>query len=122
MSTQLNVSAVRGDLNKITHIRIVVHTTGPAGPVTSDNHWSIYLLLAENGGSVRVNIRAEFGDPTGRLEWTKQAYTLTHSAIRHWDFQVVGEVHVKDIAEHIYSLRRERYDMSGGGSGCRWWM
>jgi hypothetical protein len=67
-------------------------------------------------------MRAEFDDPTGILEWTKDGYTQTTSAIRYWDFPVAAGVTVLFFARVIYQLRRDRYEMSGGGSGCRWWV
>ena len=67
---------------KVTYVRVVAHTAGPMGPNTpmSENHWSIYLLLAEDGGSVRMNIRADPGNTTGRLEWSILAYPLDQCA------------------------------------------
>ena len=122
MSTKLEPRTVAVDTRRVDKVRVVVHTTGPAGPTTSDNHWSIYLLLGDNQGSVRINMRAEAGFINGILEWTLQAYQLTNSAIRHWDMPIIGTVRVCDIAQHIYNARRHQYDMSGGGSGCRYWM
>lgn len=86
MSTPLTPQAVLQDQRRVDFVRVVVHTLGPAGPTISDNHWSIYLLLAEGQGSVRMNMRADPGYMNGTLAWTKQAYLLTQSAIRHWDF------------------------------------
>ena len=44
---------------------IVVHRTGAGTPDGSDNHWSIYLVLKNDQGSVRANMRADFNDITG---------------------------------------------------------
>lgn len=52
---------------------------------------------------VRMNIMADYGNPTGRLEWTSQAYDLTSSAIRHWDFQAAQGVQVSHVAQLIYN-------------------
>lgn len=122
MSTKMSSTAVQADSRSISLVRVVVHTTGAAGPTISDNHWSIYLVLPEVGGSVRFNMMAEYGNPTGILEWTTQAYVLTNSAISHWDFPAAPGIQVSHVAQLIYGLRRDRYDMSGGGSGCRWWV
>lgn len=110
-SPTLSSEAVQADSTPVTYVRVVVHTLGPAGPNTSDNHWSIYLLYPDGVSSTRINMRAEFDDPTGILEWTKHGYTQTTSAIRVWDFPAAGGV-----------THRDRYEMLGGGSGCRWWV
>lgn len=121
-TTPLSASTVQDDTSRVPQVRVVVHTLGPAGPVTSDNHWSIYLLLPNTGGSVRINMKAEYENPTGMLEWTKQAYLLSISAVRYWDFQTIQHVTVGQIARLLYQNCRQNYDMSGGGSGCRWWV
>lgn len=97
--------SVLNDTRLVRTIRIVVHTTGAAGPTISDNHWSIYLLLRD-GGSVRLNMRAEPGYVNGILEWTEHPYILTISAVNHWDFPVVGQVRVCDIARLLYAAKR----------------
>ncbi|KAJ5586712.1 uncharacterized protein N7459_002477 [Penicillium hispanicum] len=122
MAPLLPPQTVQTDTTPVTHIRVVVHTLGAAGPNTSDNHWSIYLLHPGGMSSTRTNMRAEFGDPSGILEWTKHGYTQTTSAIMYWDFPVAAEITVSSITRLIYSLRRDKYMMSGGGSGCRWWV
>jgi hypothetical protein len=84
-------------------VRVVAHTIGAAGPTVHDNHWSLYLVPPNNGDLVRMNIMADYGNPTGRLEWTSQAYDLTSSAIRHWDFQAAQGVQVSHVAQLIYN-------------------
>jgi hypothetical protein len=122
MSTPLTPEATTQDQRVVNHVRVVVHTLGPAGPTTSDNHWSIYLLLADGQGSVSMNMRADPGYVNGALSWTRQTYILTQSSIRYWDFPAAQGVQVCYIAGLIYQLGRQRYDMSGGGSGCRYWV
>jgi hypothetical protein len=103
--------AIQQDIRPVVQVRTVVHTTGASGPTTSDNHWSIYLILANNTGSVRINMRAEYGNPTGLLEWTPHTYALTTSAIRHWDFPAASGIQVAHISRLIYSLGRHKYEM-----------
>lgn len=104
-------------------IRIVVHTLGPwPNGTMSDNHWSIYLILSDQGSSVRANMTADLEDPTGRLEWSSLAYEKTNSAIEFWDYPVVSRVSVRQIYWLIMEKGRDKYKMSGGGSGCRYWM
>ena len=67
MSSILTPQSVLNDTRLVKTVRVVVHTTGPAGPTISDNHWSIYLLL-HAGGSVRLNMAAEEGYINGTLE------------------------------------------------------
>ncbi|KAJ5398539.1 hypothetical protein N7465_009028 [Penicillium sp. CMV-2018d] len=113
---------VENDMRAISHVSVVVHTLGQAGPTTSDNHWSIYLILADNSGSVRVNMAAEYGDTTGHLVWTNHSYALTTSALKNWDFVTTPGTTVASIAMLIYAKGRDKYQMSGGGSGCRYWV
>ena len=122
MSTFLTFQTVAQDHRVVICIRIVVHTLGPAGPTMSDNHWSIYLLLANDQGSIRMNMRANPEEVTGILSWSHQAYLLTTSALRHWDFPIFQSVQVRQVASALYQSGRHRYDMSGGGSGCRYWV
>ncbi|KAJ5225232.1 hypothetical protein N7468_006457 [Penicillium chermesinum] len=122
MPSPLPPQVVQADPTPVTTVRVVVHTLGAAGPNTSDNHWSMYLIHSDQVSSTRINMRAEFDNPTGILEWTRHGYTQTTSAIMHWDFQVTAGVTVLFFARLIYSLGRDRYEMSGGGSGCRWWV
>ncbi|KAJ5111692.1 hypothetical protein NUU61_001322 [Penicillium alfredii] len=114
-SHPLSPQEVQADTTSVTNVRVVVHTLGAAGPNTSDNHWSIYLLHPDGVSSTRINMRAEFDDPTGILEWTKHAYIQTTSAIKFWDFPVAAGINVLYFARLIYTLRRDRYEMSGGG-------
>ncbi|KAJ9253036.1 hypothetical protein DTO280E4_8389 [Paecilomyces variotii] len=113
---------VQHDVRPVDQVRVVVHTMGVSGPTTSDNHWSIYLVLPNNTGSIRINMRAEYEDPTGLLEWTSHIYAVTTSAIKYWDFPAASGVQVAHIARLIYGLGRHKYEMSGGGSGCRYWV
>ncbi|MCJ1437624.1 hypothetical protein MMC27_007011 [Xylographa pallens] len=117
------MSEYRDDLRPVEKVRIVVHTTGPwLNGTMSDNHWSVYLLLREDAGSVRMNMTAELDDPKGGLVWTSLIYSLTNSAIKNWDYKAVNGIQVAHICRLIEEKGRDNYDMSGGGSGCRWWV
>ncbi|KAF1955280.1 hypothetical protein CC80DRAFT_493202 [Byssothecium circinans] len=87
----------------------------------SDNHWSIYLLV-ENNRSVRLNMAAESGYLTGNLNIRPYDYALTTSSIKHWDYKTVPGLSVSHIVGMIYQKGRHLYNMSGGGSGCRYWV
>jgi len=112
----------------VTQARVVVHTTGPLGPNTpmSDNHWSIYLLLAA-GGSLRLNMRADWDeaaeawDTTGILDCSTHTYIQTNSCIEYWDYPVPG-ISIGQICTLLWNKERDAYEMSGGGSGCRYWV
>lgn len=121
MSSSITPQEAIHDTRTVKTVRIIVHTAGAAGPTISDNYWSIFLLL-HDGKSVRINMAAEPGYIDGELRWSKHDYQLSNSALRHWDFQVKGTVRVCDIASLLYNYSRHLYDMSGGGSGCRWWV
>jgi hypothetical protein len=104
--------------------RVVVHNTGWLGPQTSmsDNHWSIYLLLADGKESVRLNMRANYGDPQGILECSSLSYLYPNSALRSWDYRIQDGVTVGQVYQLLVCYRRHQYRMSGGGSGCRFWV
>lgn len=76
------------DRRIVTQARVVVHTTGPLSLNTpiSDNHWSIYLLLAK-GGSLRLNMRADWDEDAeawnteGILDCSIHTYVKTNSYI-----------------------------------------
>lgn len=114
----------RNDNRLVRRARVVVHTTGRLGPQTpmSDNHWSIYLILAHNGGSVRLNMRANPGDPRGILELSSLAYTKPRSALNYWDYKMREGITVRQVGQLLVQYGRDRYHMSGGGSGCRFWV
>ena len=111
----------------VTHIRVVFRTLGALGPQSqkSHNHWSIYLILANKpNSSIRINMRAEYPDPTGILEWEECEYILPKSAISYWDFPACpnARLMVLHISRMIYFFGRDEYKMSGGGSGCQYWV
>ncbi|KAM6479606.1 hypothetical protein HDV62DRAFT_393470 [Trichoderma sp. SZMC 28011] len=114
----------QNDSRIVESVRVVVHTTGWLGPGTtmSDNHWSIYLVLTGCKDSVRFNMRADYGDPKGILDCSSLSYTLPKSALRHWDYQLRGNISVAHIYQLVIRYRRDEYRMSGGGSGCRFWV
>ena len=121
MSTTKTVRELLEDRRRVKVFREVAHTLGAIGPTISENHWSLYLILEPQQGSVRINMRAEQGYIDGILDLTVQAYTETNSRIESWDYPAINEVRVKDIIDTIYRRGRNLYTMSGGGSGCRWW-
>jgi hypothetical protein len=112
------------DTRVVTSVRVVAHTAGVMGPNSrmSHNHWSIFVLLIDGFSSVRINMGAKPGFITGNLEITQHGYVLSNSAIRYWDFPTVEGVTVQHLINLIYQNGRHSYDMSGGGSGCRYWV
>jgi hypothetical protein len=109
------------DWRPVSRIRVVVNTLGASGPTTSDFQWSMYLIFPNNTGSVRVNMRSEFGYPTGILEWSSHDGTIARHALRRWDFRAAPGLRVHHIAQIIYSHGQHLYEMSGG-FGWRFWM
>ncbi|TAQ83219.1 hypothetical protein B7494_g8458 [Chlorociboria aeruginascens] len=107
--------------------RVVVHTTdlmAPNSPM-SDNHWSIYLLLENNMGSIRFNMREGSGaevdnqqNTTRVLECTTHQDAMPSSRLDSWDYAVPGI----DVGWMCTVLWNQVYELSGGGSGCRWWV
>ncbi|KAH9203182.1 hypothetical protein DL95DRAFT_399605 [Leptodontidium sp. 2 PMI_412] len=78
----------------------------------SDNHWSIYLLLSKG---------AEAWDTKGILDCSTHTYTQTNSCIEYWDYLVPG-ISIGQICTLLWNKERDSYEMSGGGSGCRYWV
>lgn len=117
MPDPLPISTIISDSKTIVKIRIVVHTYGEERPKISDNHWSIFLIHSGDTSSTRINMwsNLEHNDLTGILDWTKHDYTVSNSAITFWDFPAQDGLTVKEVANLIYSHRREQYVMSGGG-------
>lgn len=115
----LTATQAREDTRVVEKIRVVVHTGHALDQ--SDNHWSIYLLLQDEG-SVRVNMATEYEEIEGRLEWSNLQYLLTNSALHYWDYPAVQPIQVLHVARSIYDRNRHRYCFSGGGSGCRFWV
>ncbi|KLJ11089.1 hypothetical protein EMPG_13609 [Blastomyces silverae] len=125
---------VPGRARVVAQVRVVVHTTGKASPTTSDNHWSIYLILQGNADSpqesVRANMTSDLPHLTGKLVWRSHSFIRPSSALAHWDFEtapvlakgISRPIQVNDIAALIYTKGRHKYIMSGGGSGCRFWV
>jgi hypothetical protein len=66
-------------------------------------------------------MRAEPGYITGQLEITDQDYILSNSATRTWDFPTASGTTIAHFIGLIDQKRRRLYNMSGGGSGCRYW-
>jgi hypothetical protein len=114
---------ITANTSSVTHVRVVAHTVRPMGPNTpmSENHWSIYLILA-HGGSVRMNMAAYPGHRAGTLEWSILNYEVSNSALKYWDFPAVQPLEVHHFCEVIAHHGRTQYWMSGGGSGCRFWV
>lgn len=104
-------------------VRVVCHTAGRVGTSSaSDNHWSLYFLLG-GGKSVRFNMRADPGYIDGTLEIHSYNYELSTSTIRYWNYSAVKYFTVRMACEYlVVRCQYHRYIMSGGGSGCRWWM
>ena len=117
-----NIEAFRDDESIVTQIRVVVHTQGawPNSPL-SDNHVSVYLLMG-NGRSVRINMATEENDTRGVLIWSQLGYELSNSSIVHFDYSVIPGLKVGHVYQALRTLGYHRYQFSGGGSGCRFWM
>lgn len=103
-------------------VRMVCHTSGRVGNTNmSENHWSLYFIIASNK-SVRFNMRAEPGYVDGILDLSSHNYVLTSSSIKYWDYATTASFTVRGVYALITTSGYNRYTMSGGGSGCRWWM
>jgi hypothetical protein len=118
----LTADAVKRDATKVIKINVVAHTLGAISDITSDNHWSIYLVLS-NTASIRMTMRCGGAESsTGTLIWTKAPYVESNSQLRSWTYEPTQTITVKDVANLIYGNKRHIFEFSGGGSGCRFWM
>ena len=110
----------------ITHVRVVAHTMGPVAPGAqlNQNHWSIYLVHSK--GSVRINMQlqdASSNSTRGLLTVTDLPYaSVSHSAVRAWDFEVMANFSVYHALRAIIAYGRPIYNMTETGVGCRYWM
>jgi hypothetical protein len=106
--------------------RVVAHTGGPVAPGAqlSQNHWSIYFLLLNDEGSVRFNMSTNIATNTrnGIHETRPHPYTKSNSAVRYFDVPIQPGVSVDHVDSHIRSNGLDKYEMTEGGVGCRWWM
>jgi hypothetical protein len=109
------------DERRVREIRVVTYTRGSSGPQTSENHWAILLVLGA-ALSIRIDMTAEFPDPTGHLKWNLQEYVQSWHQLRAWSWAPPMAFRVCDVARLIYDRGRHRFKMSGGGSGCRFWV
>jgi hypothetical protein len=101
-------------------IRVVCHTTGARSEVSSNNHWTIYLVYPE--GSLRLNMReTSYSNKRGKLEITNYGYqTPSNSAVEYWDFPVITKpLAVHYIMELIRDYKRDLYEYRPSGMGCQ---
>jgi hypothetical protein len=63
-------------------------------------------------------MRRTLEDPTGILEWSSHIWTLSTSAVAHWDFSAAKPFKVIDAAKELYQQGRYRYRLSGAGRWC----
>jgi hypothetical protein len=109
-------------------IRVVVHNTGAwEGTPHSNNHVSVYLILdqqtADQQRSIHVDMRTDDGDTRGQLQWNMCSFLLSSSAIRNWDYHLIQPMKVSDLYNWTrYQWGYHRYNFSGGGSGCHYWV
>ncbi|KAK7177889.1 hypothetical protein PSPO01_16061 [Paraphaeosphaeria sporulosa] len=117
-----NIAAFRDSQSTFYTLRVCIHTTGRQPNGMSDNHVSVFLLLGENRGSVRLNMTTEEGDRSGVLVWSQEVYQLSNSQITHFDYRLRYTMQVSALYAWIRSWGLQRYVFSGGGSGCRFWV
>lgn len=106
-------------------VRVVCHTLGPvqSGGQLSQNHWSIYLLTPDNG-SVRLNMEWVPGSANdkGTFSITRHLYAMTNSAVKVFDYQVANGMKVSNFFTSLRDKKRQNYNMTPTGVGCRFWV
>jgi hypothetical protein len=114
----------QNDLSVITNVSVVVHKTTVRSkrPHDVDNHWVINLYLGPES-FVQLNMfEDESKDLDTTLEWRPRPYNVSFSTIKLWSFAPIPGLTIKMVADVLYANRRDQYIMSGGGSGCRYWV
>ncbi|KAK5999801.1 hypothetical protein QM012_005207 [Aureobasidium pullulans] len=108
---------------QVLKVRVVCHTAGRVSNTNaSDNHWSIYLIIGP-AKSVQFNMWAEPGYIHGNLKIKSYGYVESYSTLRYWDYEAIAYFTVGMVYGLVVERNRmHQYDMSGGGSGCRWWV
>jgi len=68
-------------------------------------------------------MKTDANDIKGVLVWSEHDYELSTSTIRYQDYRLAKEI---TIAQFYYFIREmwgmHRYQFSGGGSGCHFWV
>jgi len=122
---EVNPAKVSRDTRIISHIRVVTHdaSSHTKSPKTTRNHWSIYLILVNQAGTIRVNMTISESN-TEILEWTLLSYPLSLSKIREWNFRTVPDITVANFWKLIHDNGRQRYLMDGGDDRAesRFWI
>ncbi|CAD0098121.1 unnamed protein product, partial [Aureobasidium mustum] len=96
---------LRSDWNaQVLKVRVVCHRAGRVPNTNaSDNHWSIYLII----GPAKIKV---------------YDYVDSNSRLRHCDYEAITYFTVGMAYDLLVTQHHlDRYNMSGGGSGCRWW-
>ena len=103
-------------------VRVTVHTMGGVlpGAHISQNHWSIFLVTPPE--SVRVNMVQPPEQVDSLLHIKHLNFEHSHSAVVEWDFPTAPFVTVDRVISLLLGLRRERYQMTETGVGCRFWV
>ncbi|PGH33920.1 hypothetical protein GX50_03241 [[Emmonsia] crescens] len=122
MTTHSNPYSPFTDNTPVSSIRIVAHHHLSQVSEASFGHWSIYLCKPNNGGSMRINMRAICGEPKGMLDWTKHSYDMPTTRIMDWEWPVSRGSEVQDFAYSISFLGRDKYTFSANNGGCRYWI
>lgn len=125
MKTILTQEQAMANNTPVTHVRLVAHEadTKSVSHYVIGNHWSIYLLHADNMTSTRVNLTSEHGEMPAVKEWTRLDYNVGSHPVRYWDFQIEQASTVAEIAHHLLAEVRDEYVMTktSTGKGCQEW-
>ena len=120
-----NIEYFNDDRREFKTIRVVVHLVSESPTGLAENHVSVFLLIRNTNESVRLNMKSDMEDDDikGYLVWTKHDYMMSSSALTHKDYELGQWMQVRTLYSWIrYNWFLHRYDFSGGGSGCRFWV
>ena len=120
-----NIEHYRRNERRVRTIRIAIQAIGPPWPNSrmNDNHVYVLLLLSTDS-SIQVNMRTDDldDDRKGILVWEKLPYQASNNTARYLDVRFTKDIKVKRIYSHIRERSLHRYQFSGGGSGCHYWV
>ncbi|TAQ83449.1 hypothetical protein B7494_g8224 [Chlorociboria aeruginascens] len=104
------------DDREVVFLRVIAHQTSVA-----INSWSIYLLLENDTGSIRLNMVQENPRARGHVEVTENDFIMPTHGVANWDYELRSSYSVGWICSTLWAENYTSFDAIGG-SGDRWWV
>lgn len=100
----------------------------PPGPIQSENHWTIYLVLRKQtttdpGQSVRLDMKPDPSKPPGTAGMLMAYLNYEYSTAARKAIPIKGPTNftVGEVFDLIVDNDLEKYRYEGS-VGCRWWV